>query len=163
MSVSAIKLASTCFQFFFIKKGVFIMKKKLALFGCLFFLFINFALASTTPASLSMHYGKPIVTQHEQAVSNIDFGPIVITNCSGETANVFAWFTDGSFKSMPIYNNYPENVISIDNPYPYVLIEVDALDGTVLFRPSKMFPGQHINIGCDAVFKKGSKPVVAIQ
>lgn len=114
-------------------------------------------------AASSMHYGMSTAS----AKTAQGFGSIVITNCSYQAAIVSAWFIDSSFKSMPIYpvTQYPENVISIDNPYPFVDIQVTAFDGTVLFPEQAVYPGQHVNIGCGEKLSTLShaKPAVTIN
>ncbi|OGT26531.1 MAG: hypothetical protein A2624_06930 [Gammaproteobacteria bacterium RIFCSPHIGHO2_01_FULL_42_8] len=112
-----------------------------------------------------MHYGPAKVARTQ--VQSKDAYSVTVTNCSYQMENVYAWFTDGSSKEMPIYpaNNYPMNIISIDYPsdYPYVYIEVTALDGTVLFPQTAEYPGAYVNIGCDdATLKAGKYPVVTV-
>ena len=125
----------------------------------------NTAFAGTTKqAASSMHYGMPMVLNAESKTQG--YGPIVITNCSYQMDIVSAWFVNGSFNTMPIYpvTAYPRNVISIDDPYPYVNIEVDAFDGTILFPEQPVYPGQDVNIGCGANVKTlTAKPVVTIS
>lgn len=138
-------------------------------FLAIFTLMVGLLIANTifaTPtkqAANSMHYGMP--TASAKTVQG--FGSIVITNCSYQMADVSAWFVDGSFKFMPIYpvTRYPENMISIDNPFPFVDIQVAAFDGTVLFPEQAVYPGQHVNIGCGETLSASShvKPTVTIS
>jgi hypothetical protein len=79
--------------------------------------------------------------------------------------NVSAQFVDGSSKTMTIYPQYqyPMNIISIDNSYPYVNIEVDATDGTVLYPNQAVYPGQHVNIGCSTVAKLQKQATITVS
>lgn len=126
-----------------------------------------FCLASTASlaatAADSMHYGKPAMLKSAVGTSNSN--SIVITNCTDDMDNVSAQFVDGSDKTMTIYPRYqyPMNIISIDNSYPYVNIEVDATDGTVLYPDQPVYPGQHVNIGCATVAKLGKHAIVSIN
>lgn len=90
----------------------------------------------------SMHYGNA-------PIKSSGYPSIVITNYSDEFANVTANFVDGSSNTMTIYpyGDYPRNVISIDDPYPYVDIMITADDGTLLFPEQAVYPGQHVDIG----------------
>ncbi len=126
-----------------------------------------FCLASTATlaetASDSMHYGKPAMLKSGVGATNSS--SIVITNCTNDMDNVSAQFTDGSNKTMTIYPQYqyPMNIISIDNSYPFVNIEVDTTDGTVLFPNQPVYPGQHVNIGCSTVAKLGKQSIVSVN
>ncbi len=114
------------------------------------------ALAGSSTAASSMHYGK------SNLLSGSQYGSIVITNCSFQMASVSASFTDGSYNTMPIYpqGDYPENIISIDNAFPYVDIEINAADGTVLFPDQPVYPGQYIGIGCYTKSAQAKQTVV---
>ncbi len=142
------------------------MKNKITLLSAVLF---TSAVCLTSTASLaatasdSMHYGKPAILKSNVGTS--DSNSIVITNCTDNMENVSAQFVDGSDKTMTIYPQYqyPMNVISIDNSYPYVNIEVDATDGTVLYPDQPVYPGQHVNIGCDATAKLGKLASVTVS
>lgn len=118
------------------------------------FLSAAIALTSATAvfakASASMHYGL----NHSNAGQLKSKAPsdIVITNCTFSPYTVQAWFTDGSYGNMGLapVNNAPYNVISIGDPFPYVTIEVDAMDGTPVFPQQAVYPYQHVNIGCNS-------------
>lgn len=100
-------------------------------------------------AASSMHYGQPLMMLKAKAKSK-DSGAIIITNYTYQTDYVSAWFTDGSSNiDMPIYpeDQSPMNMISIENSFPYVNIEVQAQDGTVLYAYQPVYPGQNVNIG----------------
>ena len=126
-----------------------------------------FCLASTASlaatASDSMHYGKPAMLKSSVGATNSS--SIVITNCTNDMDNVSAQFFDTSSKTMTIYPQYqyPMNIISIDNSYPYVNIEIDATDGTVLYPDQPVYPGQHVNIGCSTVAKLGKQSIVSVN
>ncbi|MCX7125958.1 MAG: hypothetical protein NTU49_09570 [Gammaproteobacteria bacterium] len=141
---------------YFNQLEVFMIKKMayFTAFSAILVCLTTQAMAGT--AAASMHYGK-------QTIAGTD-APIVITNCSDQSANVSADFTDGSSKEMPIYPvfQYPMNIISICESAPYVMIEVDALDGTVLFPQQAVYPGQDVNIGCSAEQKLSHKMTVAV-
>ena len=142
------------------------MNNKITLLSAVFF---TSAVCLTSTASLaataseSMHYGKPAILK--SGVGTTSSSSIVITNCTDDMDNVSAQFVDGSNKTMTIYPQYryPMNIISIDNSYPYVNIEVDATDGTVLYPDQPVYPGQHVNIGCDTVAKLGKQAIVSVN
>ncbi|MCX7120717.1 MAG: hypothetical protein NTZ67_02925 [Gammaproteobacteria bacterium] len=119
----------------------------LASSAVLFCLMTSQSFAATT-ATNSMHYGK----QTAILKSGSTDAPIVITNYTYQADNVTATFIDGSSKSMTIFpvSNPPYNVISIGDSSPFVLIEIDALDGTPLFGPQDVYPGQQVSIGFNA-------------
>lgn len=139
------------------------MKKMNLIFAVLFSIFSLCAFAAITPASDSMHYG---VTKNANALkATAQSSAIVVTNCSDEAVNVFAQFTDGSQKGMVLesVDNAPYNVISIDNPYPYVMIQVSAMDGDILYPMQQVFPGQHVNVGCGAPLGKSASTFVTVK
>lgn len=121
------------------------MKKILSILTAVSVTFFACQAMANTMAN-KMHYGTPIQSSKTAGVS--DHGPIIITNRSYQYANVSAHFIDGSSNTMTIYprGHYPRNVISIEDPYPYVDIEITATDGSVLFPDQAVYPGQNVVI-----------------
>ena len=141
------------------------MKKSIKLFSAIFATSLLVSTATfAASASSSMHYGKPAAVL-KSGVGSKDGTSIVVTNCTYGVDTVSADFTDGSSNTMTIYPafRYPMNIISIDNSYPYVNIEVDAADGTVLFPEQPVYPGQHVNIGCGQQANLGKQAIVSVS
>ncbi|HLD84373.1 MAG TPA: hypothetical protein VI844_01225 [Coxiellaceae bacterium] len=100
------------------------------------------AIASTAMASTfasQMHYGKPAATATNAP------GDIVVTNYTQQIDTLQAWFSDGSYGSMPIYalSQSPDNIVSI----PASCIQIVATDPFNNVLVNEMpYPGEYIPI-----------------
>jgi len=112
---------------------------------------LSLACASTFAASQA-HYGLPHPLLGAKNGAN-DAIPLTVTNNTTSTYNVDMTQANGDEDDMPIQsvNNYPYNVISIDNPAWPVHVQIATQSGYVFYN-NQVFPSNpNVKINPNAI------------